>query len=315
MLANISGMTPIPDSQAETSISGAASANITVKDLVRLKLESTWNEYYISWHTEHCQRTLDSLGQPMISQPTPAFVDSAPRFYNPFDPSSEIFEITDFEDSQTAPKVFSTNAQHKTTVPKIVEAYSSYDSCTPLSRNLMRGDDPDYLPFIPFSDDWRYDFEYDNSHHKYFAWQRPEIDSDCRPFIFNFVFVDDLVIPIPQRKKSFSKPYGHCYRSMGFPIKKLIRLVFSAYQLVIFTSLLMHGNASTNMLVVLQLILPDRNFAKWKAENASALLPAPAKTNIAPRDTVQYFLDWFCNNLNCLTNPCPTHCEEYKSLL
>jgi len=53
-----------------------------------------------------------------------------------------------------------------------------YESCTPLSRNLMVGDDPDHLPFIPFADDPAYNFHLDIEEHSYFRWNQSCLDPD-----------------------------------------------------------------------------------------------------------------------------------------
>lgn len=53
-----------------------------------------------------------------------------------------------------------------------------YECCTPLSRNLMVGDDPDDLPFIPFADDPAYNFHLDVEEHSYFRWNQPNLDPD-----------------------------------------------------------------------------------------------------------------------------------------
>lgn len=58
--------------------------------------------------------------------------------------------------------------------------HAPYESCTPISRNLMVGDDPDYLPFIPFADDPKYDFHLDIEEHCYFRWHQPFLDPDRR---------------------------------------------------------------------------------------------------------------------------------------
>ncbi len=41
------------------------------------------------------------------------------------------------------------------------------------------------------------------------------------------------------------------------------------------------------------------------------LLP-PRDNAMSPRETLNYFLDRFCSNLNCVTSFCPTHCACFK---
>ena len=64
-----------------------------------------------------------------------------------------------------------------------------YESCTPISRNLMVGDDPDYLPFIPFADDPKYDFRLDIEEHHYFRWHQPFLDPDCRHYVLIYLLL------------------------------------------------------------------------------------------------------------------------------
>ena len=63
-------------------------------------------------------------------------------------------------------------------VGELIPPYAPYECCTPATRNIMVGDDPDYLPFIPFADDPNYDWLFDVSEHNYVAWAK-EDTSDC----------------------------------------------------------------------------------------------------------------------------------------
>jgi histone-lysine N-methyltransferase EZH2 len=58
-------------------------------------------------------------------------------------------------------------------VDQIFRPHPPYESCAPISRNLMVGDDPDDPPFIQFADDPTYNFRLDIEEHKYFWWNRP----------------------------------------------------------------------------------------------------------------------------------------------
>ncbi|PIL34576.1 transcription factor [Ganoderma sinense ZZ0214-1] len=56
--------------------------------------------------------------------------------------------------------------------------YPSYESCTPTSRNILHGDDPHAMPFLPFADDPSFnptDYVLD---HKRLAWQEGYRDTD-----------------------------------------------------------------------------------------------------------------------------------------
>lgn len=89
------------------------------------------------------------------------------------------------ESTDTEWEVTDYNAQETYFLPaeddimsELVPSYAPYECCTPTTRNIMVGDDSDYLPFIPFADDPSYDWSFDISQHKYVAWAK-ESTSDC----------------------------------------------------------------------------------------------------------------------------------------
>ncbi len=56
--------------------------------------------------------------------------------------------------------------------------YPSYESCTPTSRNILHGDDPQSLSFIPFADDPSFDPTDYVLDHTSLAWQEGHSDTD-----------------------------------------------------------------------------------------------------------------------------------------
>ncbi|KAI0708772.1 hypothetical protein C8T65DRAFT_650065 [Cerioporus squamosus] len=58
------------------------------------------------------------------------------------------------------------------------DPYPSYESCAPINANILHGDDPNYLPFIPFADEPTFDFRDYVYDHKGLAWQEGYRDSD-----------------------------------------------------------------------------------------------------------------------------------------
>jgi histone-lysine N-methyltransferase EZH2 len=53
---------------------------------------------------------------------------------------------------------------------------------------LMIGDDSEFLPFIPNSDDPTYDYTYDVDEHQFFAWHQPNRDPDCAAFDSSWIY-------------------------------------------------------------------------------------------------------------------------------
>ncbi|KAF9474449.1 SET domain-containing protein [Pholiota conissans] len=264
----MSSVTPVPDSQTKSDSSGASPAKRSTGSFCRSILESTWGEY-MSWNAEYCQNTLDNLCTSTYQRSTIPSVDSTPHYASPVTSNTEVFHITDFDDDSATTNSYSTTASHET-ICEAVKAYSAYDACTPISRNLMHGDDPDYLPFIPFSDDPQYEFEYDNDHHKFLEWQKVRMDPDSEEII-----------------------------------SETLRRLTTDHRL---------SNRDIDTARILPLPTQDinklrskRNFSVWSEKRDSAHSPISEKAEMRPRETVKFFLDRFCNNLNCVTSYCPTH--------
>jgi len=64
-------------------------------------------------------------------------------------------------------------------VTEHLEPHPPYEICTPTSRNLHVGDDDDYMPFVPFSDDPSFPFDDYHEHYGWLAWQIPPPGPDC----------------------------------------------------------------------------------------------------------------------------------------
>jgi len=64
------------------------------------------------------------------------------------------------------------------TIAQSMQPCAPYESCTPLSRNLMVGDDSENLPAFHFSDNPNYPTELENQEHQYFSWQLRYQDPD-----------------------------------------------------------------------------------------------------------------------------------------
>jgi len=80
---------------------------------------------------------------------------------------------------------FVADASHKVSLPAVtltigqsLRPCAPYESCTPLSRNLMVGDDSENLPAFHFSDDPNYPTGLENQEYKYFSWQLRYQDPD-----------------------------------------------------------------------------------------------------------------------------------------
>lgn len=146
--------------------------------------KSVWDDFSV-WEQDHCRQTLQSLSRPfrphlnplVISpQPTPEEPPSRPNA--PSGIAAESFDDWDMENGSASTVLVTVHTIHK---GQLLQSFT-YETCTSISRNLMIGDDSDFLPFIPNSDDPNYDYTYDIDEHKFFAWHQPNRDPDCAVF-------------------------------------------------------------------------------------------------------------------------------------
>jgi histone-lysine N-methyltransferase EZH2 len=164
-----------------------------IKALVSSVYQSVWREYS-SWDRENCQKTLHDLSRrghretshtiPLQSGPRRLrrelkAAKAVPAQYE------ESFEVWDIRVDAT-PELHMLHISATDVVKAAKTSKSpSYESCTPVSRNIMVGDDSDYMPFIPNADDPTYDNSFDIAEHKYFAWQQPDtVEPDCANYFY-----------------------------------------------------------------------------------------------------------------------------------
>jgi len=191
-------MTPVPDSQSLIP----ASEPDAPHDFVSETYGSVWEEH-TTHHVEHCLDSLVSLQRPHPRRRRPP-PRRAPLANHPFRPMAgsgstvnfrarrpqfESFTIYEYETTNNVSplRVRKTKAFVLNADP--FPPYPSYDACAPLSRNIMVGDDPDRLPFIPFADDPTYDYELDIGNHSYFAWPNLTQDPDSN-YLYKFRSLD-----------------------------------------------------------------------------------------------------------------------------
>ncbi|TBU37894.1 SET domain-containing protein [Dichomitus squalens] len=155
--------------------------------VVKETFREVWYDYY-AWEPTYCSRKLTSLRANMGLPAVHSISDS--DLTDPNHPAEDgiptrNMSITDSETSFTRYTVNESIQLHTaivdadtTTITMTLTPYPPYESCTPASRNILHGDDPNYLPFVPFADDPTFDpteYVYD---HKGLAWQEAYRDSD-----------------------------------------------------------------------------------------------------------------------------------------
>jgi hypothetical protein len=175
-------MTDIPSPIAERE--NEASELLGIREVVSQVYKSVWEDFSV-WEQDHCRQTLQSLSRPFRPHLNPFLISSGQSHSalkearSTGDAPSTVVESFDGMENGSTSTILVT--VHTIESQMLLQPLS-YEACTPISRNLMIGDDSDYLPFIPNSDDPTYDYTYDVGEHKYFAWHKPNRDPDCAVF-------------------------------------------------------------------------------------------------------------------------------------
>ena len=158
----------------------ASTANI-----VKKQFEDVSREYY-AWEQIYCSEKIASL-----CVPTPV-VGSITDFNVHLDAPRETHPETSSVSTAGQEALFARYIVHDngTSEADLVHAdviniiatpptpYPSYESCTPTSRNILHGDDPPAMPFLPFADDPSFNPTDYMLEHTRLAWQEGYRDTD-----------------------------------------------------------------------------------------------------------------------------------------
>lgn len=178
-------MTDISLKSAERE-DGVDSELSVIRGVVSQVYKSVWKDFLV-WEQDHCRQTLQHLSRPVQPHlnplPNPSRQSQSTTLLvkpnNAPNTLVESFDDCDMENGSSRTVLVTVHTIHK---GQTLQSSLSYESCTPISRNLMVGDDSDFLPFIPNSDDPSYDYLYDIDEHKFFSWHQPNRDPDCAVF-------------------------------------------------------------------------------------------------------------------------------------
>ena len=162
---------------------------------------TTWTDFY-DWEQYHVAETLHSLARPIeppnttqiILLPTPDSSQKGESKQGDWDEGG-YFAVLDYDydanPNGTEPRVTTSTLTPQTLeVTNVLDPYPAYEVCTPVNRNILVGDDSEYLPFLPFSDDPTFDHlaHIVDSEYRYFEWQVPNRDPDCDWLFLDFLF-------------------------------------------------------------------------------------------------------------------------------
>ena len=153
----------------------------TSKSVVISEFRDTWAAYY-AWEPSFCKEKISALRapSPLLKTTThDAFEDLIEPLETPPTPDA-IYGPTCtrymFDESGTA-TAHAVDIETISAEP-LPHPHAPYESCTPVSWNILHGDDPSYMPFVPYADDPTFAIEDWSYEHKGLAWQESYRDSD-----------------------------------------------------------------------------------------------------------------------------------------
>ncbi|KAJ6465402.1 hypothetical protein C8R45DRAFT_839883 [Mycena sanguinolenta] len=177
-----------------------------------------------------------------------------------------------------------TTRQVPTQVFRIFDAFPvppPYEYCTSTDRNIFLGDDPSYMPFLPFRDDPTFDQAKYANEYKGFSWEKPVIDPD----------LEVMVIEAARRLHGEHQMlYQHIDETGMLPLELLDR---DGMRGMIYRS-------------------RKRDFPDWPPGVSAAEKILQYDTNPvanSPDQALALLVSTFCTNLNCTIGFCGTHLD------
>jgi histone-lysine N-methyltransferase EZH2 len=141
-------------------------------------------EEYRAFDKAYCRAALSSLRrQGALSESQPSLEsDEDPSRRPCVNRSDGEFVFDDFGDEEEELPVGIAHVDtRKFEADATFQPHPAYELCSSIARNIKVGDDPDYMPFAPFSDDPSFKFLDYNEEYTWLAWQPPKMfDPDCR---------------------------------------------------------------------------------------------------------------------------------------
>lgn len=153
-----------------------------------------WEEFNAA-DAEYCRATIGALAAPSVADDSTCVVKSESTAALSNDMNHQGSRVSSVAVSTSGSSIFhiprySRETDIQTlTLPPAVEPYTEYESWTPISRSIFRGDDSDDMQFLPFADEPAFDKQAYSKFFKTIAWQGGEqMDADCELLIVRFLF-------------------------------------------------------------------------------------------------------------------------------
>ena len=146
---------------------------------------------FIVWNAGHCHQTLTSLTAPSnwrscrhpdFRSPTlvsiPPTSNSSPEVGCVIpEVNSSLLSIQVYSPEGTVIETSSVKIEVIHAISSL-EPHPRYESCSPLHRNLFKGDDSDNMDFVPYADDYTFDQTSHMRHYGTLSW-KDDYDPDC----------------------------------------------------------------------------------------------------------------------------------------
>ncbi len=148
----------------------APSQTQDVDKLTLTVFREVWNEFY-AWKHSACEAAIQKLAATdeairLAKDDYAGLFDSAPARTNEIPSDFVVYDFCSKSTSNTS--TISINASSITPA-------SQYESCAPIPRNVLHGDDPNEMAFVPYADDTNFDEVDYAMEYKNLSWQ---VDND-----------------------------------------------------------------------------------------------------------------------------------------
>ncbi|KAI0326496.1 SET domain-containing protein [Cubamyces sp. BRFM 1775] len=156
--------------------SSVLSTPAVAKQLVTQTFKEVWTEYY-NWETVHSARVLGSLAAKKPEEPEEVSSLVLEEDY-PLGPTTggdsfgRYQVVNDEWDYNTTP-----NAD-LAVISSHILPHPPYECCTPITYNILHGDDSNFMPFVPLADDPTFDHREHAYEYKALAWQEAYRDPE-----------------------------------------------------------------------------------------------------------------------------------------
>ncbi|KAG7095989.1 hypothetical protein E1B28_006672 [Marasmius oreades] len=259
--------------------------------LIKSTLKDTWSRFH-EWNLEDSRKTIESLRAPVARRRNHTLLDdnypanSTTKLNESAEDTVSVFQF----DEEGAIVTVSRTTFQTVRVQGLPESLitPAYESGPPISRNIMVGDDPSTLPFLPFADDAGFNWaDYAGQHDAQCAWHYPRY----------------MIDP------------GEAFMVVQTVRKLVERHGLTAEEIEsagVLPAPLLDSNWRRGILYQDSLVDWFQKFESGIAERNAILLPRAllAVNRLNAATDVNLGLSLFCNGLNCLVSCCTTHFDE-----